>query len=181
MAILTLNHVPRDEHAELLNRIAVWLREGGFLLGSLGVDDGPDSIDDDWLGVPMFFSHFDAQTNRRLIAEAGHLPPLLTRGDGRTDVLDLPPGLPLGLGGEAFQPTQLSLPPGATLALYTDGLVESRSRPLDDGMAALAGALSGALAPDRPAALDTACAAVTSQLMQHGEDDITLVVVKTKK
>jgi len=113
-----------------------------------------------------------------LIAEAGHLPPLLTRGDGRTDVLDLPPGLPLGLGGEAFQPTQLSLPPGATLALYTDGLVESRSRPLDDGMAALAGALSGALAPARPAALDTACAAVTRQLMQHGEDDITLVLAR---
>ena len=113
-----------------------------------------------------------------LIAEAGHLPPLLTRGDGRTDVLDLPPGLPLGLGGEAFQPTQLSLPPGATLALYTDGLVESRSRPLGDGMAALADALSGALAPDRPAALDTACAAVTRQLMQHGEDDITIVLAR---
>jgi Stage II sporulation protein E (SpoIIE)/GAF domain len=115
-----------------------------------------------------------------LIAEAGHLPPLLTRGDGRTDVLDLPPGLPLGLGGQAFQPTQLSLPPGATLALYTDGLVESRTRPLGDGMAALAGALSGALAPGRPAALDTACAAVTSQLMQHGEDDITLVLARLR-
>jgi hypothetical protein len=113
-----------------------------------------------------------------LIAEAGHLPPLLTRADGRTDVLDLPPGLPLGLGGEAFQPTQVSLPPGATLALYTDGLVESRSRPLGDGMAALAGALSRALAPARPAALDAACAAVTAQLMQHGEDDITLVLAR---
>ena len=112
-----------------------------------------------------------------LIAEAGHLPPLLTRADGRTDVLDLPPGLPLGLGGEAFQPTQVSLPPGATLALYTDGLVESRRRPLGDGMAALADALSAALAPAAPE-LDTACAAVTAQLMQHGEDDITLVLAR---
>ena len=113
-----------------------------------------------------------------LIAEAGHLPPLLTRADGRTDVLDLPPGLPLGLGGEAFQPTQVSLPPGATLALYTDGLVESRIRPLGDGIAALAGALSRALAAPRPAALDAACAAVAAQLMQHGEDDITLVLAR---
>ncbi len=113
-----------------------------------------------------------------LIAEAGHLPPLLTRADGRTDVLDLPPGLPLGLGGEAFQPTQISLPPGATLALYTDGLVESRTRPLGDGMDALADALSGALAPARPAALDAACTAVTAQLMQLGEDDITLVLAQ---
>jgi len=113
-----------------------------------------------------------------LIAEAGHLPPLLTRADGRTDVLDLPPGLPLGLGGEAFQPTQISLPPGATLALYTDGLVESRTRPLGDGMDALADALSAALAPARPAALDAACTAVTAQLMQLGEDDITLVLAQ---
>jgi hypothetical protein len=45
-------------------------------------------------------------------------------------------------------------------------------------MAALADALSGALAPDRSAPLDTACAAVTSQLMQHGEDDITLVLAR---
>jgi len=112
-----------------------------------------------------------------LIAEAGHLPPLLTHADGRTDVLDLPPGLPLGLGGEAFQPTQISLPPGATLALYTDGLVESRTRPLGDGMAALADALSGALAPDGPE-LDTACAAVAARLMQRGEDDITLVLAR---
>jgi GAF domain-containing protein len=112
-----------------------------------------------------------------LIAEAGHLPPLLTRADGRTDVLDLPPGLPLGLGGEAFQPTQVSLPPGATLALYTDGLVESRRRPLGDGIDALADALSGALSPAAPE-LDTACAAVTAQLMQHGEDDITLVLAR---
>lgn len=71
VAILTLNHVPRDEHAELLARVAAWLREGGFLLCSFGVDDGPDSIEDDWLGVPMFFSHFDAATNRRLVTDAG--------------------------------------------------------------------------------------------------------------
>ena len=71
VAILTLTHVPRDEHGELLARIAAWLREGGLLLCSLGVDDVADSIEDDWLGVPMFFSHFDADTNRRLVADTG--------------------------------------------------------------------------------------------------------------
>ena len=50
----------------------------------------------------------------------------------------------------SFQATEVSLPPGATLALYTDGLVESRTRPLDDGMAALRDALGSALA--RPGA-----------------------------
>jgi SAM-dependent methyltransferase len=71
VAILTFNHVPRDEHADLLVRIADWLRGGGLLLCSLGVDDGPDSVEEDWLGVPMFFSHFDAGTNLRLVADAG--------------------------------------------------------------------------------------------------------------
>ena len=71
VAILTLTHVPRDEHAALLVRIAGWLREGGFLLCSLGASDTPGSVEEDWLGAPMFFSHFDADTNRRLVHDAG--------------------------------------------------------------------------------------------------------------
>ena len=71
VAILTLTHVPRDEHAALLVRIAGWLREGGFLLCSLGAGDTPGSVEEDWLGAPMFFSHFDADTNRRLVHDAG--------------------------------------------------------------------------------------------------------------
>jgi serine phosphatase RsbU (regulator of sigma subunit) len=98
-------------------------------------------------------------------------------------VLDLPSGLPLGLGAEAsaaFQTTQVNLPPGATLALYTDGLVESRTRPLDHGMAALRDALGSALA--RPhATLCSTCATVTHALRQHGEDDITLVLARIRQ
>jgi ubiquinone/menaquinone biosynthesis C-methylase UbiE len=71
VAILTLTHVPREEHQDLLARMAGWLRDGGFLLCSLGVDDAAGSIEDDWLGVPMFFSSFDADTNRSLVADAG--------------------------------------------------------------------------------------------------------------
>ena len=99
---------------------------------------------------------------------------------GETRVLDLPPGLPLGLGAESFQATQVSLPPGTTLALYTDGLVESRIRSLDDGLAALREALSSALAGPR-ATLATACETVTQALRQHGEDDITLVLARIRQ
>jgi SAM-dependent methyltransferase len=70
-AILTVTHVPREEHAELLGRIARWLRDGGLLLCSLGSGDAPGSVEEDWLGAPMFFSHFDADTNRRLLRETG--------------------------------------------------------------------------------------------------------------
>jgi serine phosphatase RsbU (regulator of sigma subunit) len=115
-----------------------------------------------------------------VIALAGHHPPVLVLPGGATRVLDLPPGLPLGLGGESFEATQVTLPAGATLALYTDGLVESRVRPLDHGMAALRDALSSALARPR-ATLGNTCATVTQSLRQHGEDDITLVLIRIRQ
>jgi len=112
-----------------------------------------------------------------VIAKAGHPPPVLILADGATRVIDLPAGLPLGLGTGSFEAIQIDLPPGATLALYTDGLVESRTRPLDDGLAALRDALSSALA--RPGVtLDRSCEMVTQALRQRGEDDITLVLAR---
>ena len=72
------------------------------------------------------YAVIDPSAGSCVVAQAGHLPPVLVLPGGDTRVLDLPPGLPLGLGAEAFEATPVSLPPGATLALYTDGLVESR-------------------------------------------------------
>lgn len=69
-AILTLTHVPRNEHAALFRRIRAWLRPGGWLLASMGANDLPDEVAE-WLGAPMFFSHFDADANRELVRAAG--------------------------------------------------------------------------------------------------------------
>ncbi len=80
-----------------------------------------------------------------MIAGAGHPPPVLALADGTTQVLPVPAGLPLGLSSGTFDAAQVSLPSGATLALYTDGLAESRTRPLEDGIAALRDALGSAL------------------------------------
>jgi Stage II sporulation protein E (SpoIIE)/GAF domain len=125
------------------------------------------------------YTVIDPACSSCMAAQAGHLPPVLVLPGGATRVLDLPPGLPLGLGAESFEATRISLPPGATLALYTDGLVESRTRPLDDGLAALRDALSSALA--RPGGtLGGACETVTRALRQHGEDDITLVLARIR-
>jgi len=70
-AFYAITHLPRQRHADLLGRIAEWLRPGGWLLISMGAGDNPGEVEDDWLGVPMYFSHFDAVTNQALVRRAG--------------------------------------------------------------------------------------------------------------
>jgi SAM-dependent methyltransferase len=71
MAFYSLTHVPRDEQAELIGRIRGWLRPGGLFIASMGADDEPGDVEAGWLGVDMFFSHFGAKANRRLVERAG--------------------------------------------------------------------------------------------------------------
>ena len=70
ISFYTFDHVPRDQHTELLNRICGWLRPGGLMLLSIEDRDEPGTIAQ-WLGVDMHFSMFDADTTRRLVREAG--------------------------------------------------------------------------------------------------------------
>jgi SAM-dependent methyltransferase len=70
-ACYSIIHVPREEHAALLHDIATWLRPGGLLVAAMGAGSTEAAIEQDWLGVPMFFSHFDGATNRRLVEDAG--------------------------------------------------------------------------------------------------------------
>jgi serine phosphatase RsbU (regulator of sigma subunit) len=125
------------------------------------------------------YAVIDSADSSCTAAQAGHLPPVIALPDGTTQVLDLPPGLPLGLGTGTFQSVKMRLEPGATIALYTDGLIESRSRPIDEGLAALRTALG--LALTKPGhLLDAACHAVAQELKQHGEDDITLMLARLR-
>jgi len=71
LAFYTLTHVPRESHAQVLANIGRWLRPGGVLAITMGAGEAPGSIEPDWLGAPMFFSHYDAATNLRLIRAAG--------------------------------------------------------------------------------------------------------------
>lgn len=69
-AYYSITHVPRDEHPVLFQRIRTWLKPGGLFLASLSAG-GSDDWTGDWLGVEMFFSGFDADTNRGLLRKAG--------------------------------------------------------------------------------------------------------------
>jgi serine phosphatase RsbU (regulator of sigma subunit) len=115
-----------------------------------------------------------------LASRAGHPPPILLVPGRAAKVLDLPAGLPLGLGETFFDETRFVLPPGAVLAIYTDGLVESRARAIDDGMAELCHALESAFAVPETT-LDAACESVAEKLSKHGQDDITLLLVRADR
>src|SRR5206468_10671683 len=71
MSLFMFGHIPRAEQGPLLGRINSWLRPGGWLLTTLGTGGSDDDVEADWLGAPMFFASFDAETNRRLLADAG--------------------------------------------------------------------------------------------------------------
>ena len=69
-AFYSFMHVPRDGHRELLGRIRRWLRPGGLFLAPMSTVGGPDRMER-WLGVDVFFSGWDAETNRSLVRAAG--------------------------------------------------------------------------------------------------------------
>jgi SAM-dependent methyltransferase len=69
-ALYSLVHAPREDYPALFRRIGDWLKPGGHFLASMSHVGGPDRIEE-WLGVDMFFSGFDAETNSRIVREAG--------------------------------------------------------------------------------------------------------------
>lgn len=77
-------------------------------------------------------------------SSAGHLPILVRDEDGTVHRAEDPTGPPLGTGGWIHTSGTIALPPGSTAVLYTDGLVERRSEDIDEGVASLERALSGA-------------------------------------
>lgn len=84
-----------------------------------------------------------AHSDRCRIAVAGHLPPALTPAGGPPELLDLPSGAPLGVGGVPFETTTMPLRPGDQLVLYTDGLVETRRDAIDERLDLLLRVLDG--------------------------------------
>ena len=120
------------------------------------------------------YALIDPADGAATVALAGHLPPVLVLSDGVTRVPELPAGLSLGLGSAAFGQVRVKLPPGSVLALFTDGLVETRIRPFDQGIRAL----RDLLAVVAHGNLDEACEAIIGSLAPEREDDTTIVLVR---
>ncbi len=127
------------------------------------------------IGATCLYAVYDPTSQRATVARAGHLPPALVRPDGTVTFPDLPAGPPLGLGGLPFESTEIQLPEGSQLVLYTDGLVEDRDRDLDDSFDLLRGALAQ---QDRQP--DDTCRAILDTVApEHPGDDIALLVART--
>ncbi|MFD5818562.1 PP2C family protein-serine/threonine phosphatase [Streptomyces sp. NPDC127038] len=113
-------------------------------------------------------------------AAAGHPPPVLRGPDGEVRVLDARPGAMLGipLHQEIRDHTAL-IPPGSTLALYTDGLVERRREGIDPGIRRLAGALSAERAAGLDHDLEGAADRILDPLLRDSrrDDDVCLLLV----
>jgi hypothetical protein len=121
------------------------------------------------------YAVYDASTGDWDIARAGHPTPALAHPSRRTRFLDLPPGLPLGLGGGHYEAIRVRPPPGSTLLLYTDGLIESPDTDIATGMTSLAEALT----PLSEAAVSDACDKLLKSLVPKPADDIALLMART--
>jgi serine phosphatase RsbU (regulator of sigma subunit) len=137
---------------------------------------------DSELFCSCLYAHIDVPGQRVLLASAGHLPPIVRCGAHHAQVLDLPPGLLLGVDEEArFQTVELPLPPGALLALYTDGLVERPGTDLRRSIDVLADQL--AEAEDEP--LDVLADRIVKRAQEttipRNSDDIALLLVRHDK
>lgn len=128
------------------------------------------------------YVRLDPVTGVARAARAGHPQPLLRHPDGRTEVLDLPGGVVLGVDPQARYPvTELVLEPDAVLALYTDGLVERPGTDIDEGVEVLRATLSRAGTPHgKPGSpsLSRAADLLTAEARQAAErpDDIALLL-----
>ncbi|MET9672598.1 SpoIIE family protein phosphatase [Streptomyces sp. NPDC006482] len=129
-------------------------------------------------GATCLYAIYDPASGRCTVASAGHPGPALVGPDGQVEFPELAPGLPLGLGlGDVpFETTELWLPEGSKLVLFTDGLLEDRGRDLDTGLALLRSTLAR---PDRSP--EQTCADVLATLLSPSpRDDIALLVARTR-
>ncbi|MFE5918490.1 SpoIIE family protein phosphatase [Streptomyces sp. NPDC056468] len=128
------------------------------------------------------YAVYDPVSHRITIANAGHPPPVLLHLGGRAEVLRVPAGAPIGVGGVDFEAVELDAPAGATLLLYTDGLVESRLRDVWTGIEQLREKLAATAqltGPDHPPPLEALCDEVLDMLGPGDrDDDIALLAAR---
>ncbi|WP_431874808.1 ATP-binding SpoIIE family protein phosphatase [Amycolatopsis sacchari] len=122
----------------------------------------------------VLYGTLEPNFEKLYLSSAGHLAPVLASPGEPTEFAKLPTDPPIGAVREARrQTTEIDLPPGTITCFYTDGLVERRHAPLDQGLEALRSAV-------RPQRSERVCAAVMGALIGESvpEDDVALLVFR---
>jgi len=125
------------------------------------------------------YAVYDAVQGTCEVASAGHLPPLLARPNGESQFLDVSPAPPLGVGEGLIQSRTFEIEDGSLLVLYTDGLVESRGRDIDDGLNRLQGVFGPGCAA-RP--VEELCkATLAGAYADQQRDDIAVLIARLNR
>lgn len=88
VSLYTFDHIPRDEHKDLLERPHAWLRPEGLLLLSIEDVDEPGTVANGW-GSTRTFSMFSAEATRQLVRDVGFAidkTAIATQTEGETDI-----------------------------------------------------------------------------------------------
>ena len=120
------------------------------------------------------YAVYDPIRRSLTLANAGHIPPVLAGHDGHSELLQIPGGAPIGVGGVPFETVEIPVPDGSWLVLCTDGLVEVRGQGIDAGLAALC---STVIEPEQSP--EEVCAQILARV--HSEDrrdDVALLVAR---
>ncbi|MGW4824762.1 SpoIIE family protein phosphatase [Streptomyces sp. NPDC004227] len=140
------------------------------------LDTSPTDLPDALLATCVY-AVCDPAAGRCSITRAGHPPPAVVHPGGTAELLELPAGAPLGVDGTDFVPTELPLPPGSILTLYTDGLVETRCTDLDQRLTQLCDVLTA----NSTLPLDALSRTVMNQLAPHPDDDVALLLARINR
>ncbi|MFD8968903.1 SpoIIE family protein phosphatase [Streptomyces sp. NPDC059568] len=185
--------LPPHELLARLDRLVVRLTEQDS-----GQDSGQDSAEGDGLGLwsqtmggTCVYAVYDPATRICTMARAGHPPPAVVHPDGGVTFPDLPAGTPIGMGLTSYGSFSMELSEGSTIALYTDGLIESRDADLDEGLSRLGAALAHPEVPleelcseviaamTRTPRRESGVALPDSVMPQPSHDDIALLLART--
>ncbi|MFJ4807553.1 SpoIIE family protein phosphatase [Streptomyces longwoodensis] len=139
------------------------------------LDDLAQRLGDGYLATCLY-AVYDPIASVLHLANAGHIPPVLVRArDGRSELLELPTGAPVGVGGVPFEAVRVPVEPGDRLVMCTDGLVEMRGEDIGVGLATLC-----ASAAHPAASMDDACDTIIRALNTRGgrKDDVALLMAR---
>ncbi|GAA4971613.1 ATP-binding SpoIIE family protein phosphatase [Streptomyces hyderabadensis] len=139
------------------------------------LDDLAQRLGDTHLATCLY-AVYDPVARELQLANAGHIPPVLVRAeDGASELIDLPTGAPIGVGGVPFESVRVPVAPGDRLVMCTDGLVEVRGEDIGVGLATLCES-----AAHPAASMDDACDTIIRALGTRGgrKDDVALLMAR---